>query len=248
MKTKPLIIIIITLLVIAGITVLLIKPVVSSILSSWRDLSKAKANLEIIEEKTQVLEALKNDQNLSRVADIAQKYIPKEEESGQLIIELTAMAQANSLKIEQTSLEKSSESSDEQTTSESGASPSPTPNATSSPTPEAKTVEFSMNINGTFPDFMNFLKAIETSSRLIVLNNLSMQTKESSDQSTPVTFSAQFVGVAYYKQEDSLSDDLDNIKIAEETMEQFLNLKTYGQPINLPGESGFGRTNPFENY
>ncbi|KKQ18308.1 MAG: hypothetical protein US31_C0006G0039 [Berkelbacteria bacterium GW2011_GWA1_36_9] len=244
MKNKPILIIAITFFVILGIVIFLIRPVVSSILVSWRDLNQTKENLKKVEEKKQVLEALKSNQDLTKVADIAEQYIPKEEASGQLIIELTAMAQGNNLKVEQTSIEKSKDTPKDTTTD---TTTSPTPATSSTPAvSQIKTVDFTENLNGSYVDFINFLKALETSSRLILINNISIQAKTEAGKAP--SFNFQLAGSAYYKSKVDLEQNLANIKITEETLNKFLDLKSYGQPINLPGESGFGRTNPFETY
>lgn len=250
MKNKSLFILTVTFVIVLGIAIFLIRPVVSSILASYKDLSQTKENLKLIEEKKQILESLKSNQDLTKVAEIAEKYIPKEEESGQLIIELTAMAQANNLRVEQTSIEKSKDTSttaniDASATGKATSTPSPTTSGSAS-TSQIKTVNFTEKLNGSYIDFINFLKALEASSRLILVKNISMQTK--TEQGKPASFDVQLSGSAYYKSKVDLEQNLTNIKITEETLNKFLNLKSYGQPINLPGESGFGRTNPFENY
>ncbi|MCL5407539.1 MAG: type II secretion system protein M [Patescibacteria group bacterium] len=246
MKNKSLFILTVTFVIILGIAIFLIRPVVSSILASYKDLSQTKENLKLIEEKKQILESLKSNQNLTKVADIAEKYIPKEEESGQLIIELTAIAQANNLRVDQTSIEKSKDTptADSTDTNTTGKA-TPTPSSTTAGS-TIKTVNFTEKLNGSYVDFINFLKALEASSRLILVKNISMQTK--TEQGKPTSFDVQLSGSAYYKSKVDLEQNLTNIKITEETLNKFLNLKSYGQPINLPGESGFGRTNPFESY
>ncbi|MFA6493086.1 MAG: type 4a pilus biogenesis protein PilO [Patescibacteria group bacterium] len=241
MKNKPLGILIFTFIVVIAIGIFVIKPVVSSILTSWKDYSQAKTNLELIEEKKQVFETLKNNQdNITKVAEIAKQYIPENQDSGQLIIELSATAQANKLIVEQTSIDKTKEET-------KAAETTPTPKASSTPAEtQLKTVDFTMKLSGSFQNFMNFLKSIETSSRLIVINDISMQNKIESDQAS--TFGVELSGSAYYKDKTNTEPNLENIKLSDDTLNKFLNLKTYGQPIDLPGESGFGRTNPFENY
>ena len=249
MKSKPAVILGITFLLVAGIVFLFIWPVASSIWQSWQGLKETKANLKEIEETKQVLNALKNNQQLANVGEIAKKYLPEDQEAGQLVIELTAMAEANHLKVEQTTLEKSKEEpkkEEETAKSETKKSPTPTPGGSPTPAEKAKTVDFTVKISGTFADFMNFLKSIETSSRLIAVKDIAMESKAEKDK--PTAFSAQMTGSAYYKKEVTLEKNLENLKLAQETLDRFFNLKTYGQPINLTGEEGFGRTNPFENY
>lgn len=254
MKSKPITIIIISLILIAGISFFLIRPVVSSVWSSWNELNRTKEDLKNVDAKVKVLQDLKNNPNVNSVAQIALKYIPKESQAGELVIELTAMAQTNNLKVEETSLEKSKETSksSEETTSptpKSQTSPGASPTPSEDKTGGAKEIEFSMKLSGTYPDFMNFLRAVETSSRLIVIKNLSLQmATETVGTEQKSTFTAQTAGVAYYKSDVTVADALANIEISEDTLKKFLNLKTYGIPINLPTESGFGRTNPFENY
>lgn len=247
MKSKPLIILAVTFFVVAALAFFLILPVASSILASWRSLGEARQNLATIDEKKAVLEKLQNTPELQSITDIAKKYIPEDQQAGELVLEITSMAVANNLKVEQTSLAKS------QTTTKTDETPTPSPKSKTGPSPstspkieeQTKTVDFTMQISGSFGDFMNFLKSIETGSRLITVKNISLQTKSGADK---ITFSVQMSGGAYYKSKVTLEDTLENIKISPETIEDFLNLKAYSQPINLPSESGFGRTNPFENY
>lgn len=251
MKTKnqSIYILIITFVIIVGIVIFIIGPVASSVWTSWKDLAQSKTNMQKIDEKKQVVESLKNNKDINKVADIAEKYIPTEEASGQLILDLTAMAQANNLQVEQTSIEtaKTAATPEPAETNTSGkATPTPGTSAPTNKPAEAKTVDFTMKLSGSFPDFLNFLKAVETGSRLILIKNISIQQKTGNDQT--ISFDIQLSGSAYYKTDVSLEENLDNIKITEETLQTFLNLKTYSQPINLPNESGFGRQNPFENY
>lgn len=251
MKNQKLIIIGITALVVLGIGFFLIKPVVASVWSSLKNYSQAKSDLKALNEKKQILAELQENPNLKNVSEIAQNYIPKDTESGQLVIELTAMARANNLKVEQISLEKSKTSTG--TTEEAtpapakkNASPTPTPSGSASPTGDAKPVDFSLQVSGSFSDFLNFLNTVETSSRLISLKNITMQQKVGTDKS--VSFSAQISGSAFYKNKTTVESTNDNLKISDDIINKFLNLKAYGQPIDLPTESGFGRSNPFENY
>lgn len=245
MKSKPITILGVTILIIAAVVFFLIKPVVSSLWSAWKSLENAKEDLKTVEEKRQILEILEKNKELSSVGQIALKYIPKGSESGQLVIELTAIAGANNLKVEETSMEKSKESTST-ATGETTAKTSPAPQASpTKTTSDIKEVEFSMKLSGTFTDFMNFLRAIDTSSRLISLKNIALQMSKTAEQAT---FAAQIAGVAFYKSDVSISNTIDNIQVSDDTIRKFLNLKTYGLPINLPAESGFGRTNPFEGY
>lgn len=243
MKSKPIIILITTLIVCGAIGFFAIKPVISSIWSSWNSLEEAREDLNQAEEKKKILDQLSQNPELANVGQIALKYIPKEEESGELVIELTAIASANNLKVEETSMEKKKQSgSSEEDTS---SSPKPKPSTSASPSSPTKEVQFSIKIAGTFPDFMNFLRAIDSSSRLISLKTLGLQVSQNKDQAI---FTAQIGGVAFYKTDITLANNLENIKVSDDTIRKFLNLKTYGAPINLPTESGFGRGNPFEGF
>ncbi len=248
MKSKPIIILGVTLLVIGGIGFFAIKPVVTSIWSAWKDLERARNDLSQVEERKKILEELKQNPSLSNVGQIALKYIPKDEETGELVIELTAIATANNLRVEETSMEKArtttTQPADEVSTG--AKSPTPTPNASASASSAiAKEVAFTMKLSGSFTDFMNFLRGVDSSSRLISLKTLTLETSQTTDQ---ITFIVQIGGVAFYKSDVTLANTLDNIKVSDDTIRKFLNLKTYGAPINLPTESGFGRGNPFEGF
>jgi len=251
MKGKPLVILGVTFLIILAIGFILIRPVAATIWSSWKSLKKAETDLKTVEEKKQILTSLKENQDLATVGDIALKYIPIDSQSGQLVIELTAVAQSNNLKVEETSLEKNKDSSstpkEESTASPKGGTPSPTTSGQATNLGQVKEVEFSMKLSGTYNDFINFLREIESSARLITLNDMSMQMTSASGTQA-AAFSVQISGVAYYKPAVSIEKTIANLNISEATIKHFLDLKTYGQPINLPTESGFGRTNPFEGY
>lgn len=248
MRSKPITIILITLIFVAAICFFLIRPVATSIWASWKGLQQARNDLVNLAEKKQILEALKNNQDLSNVGEIVLKYIPNESDSGELVVELAAIANNNNLKVEEMSMEKSQETK----TTEETKTPTPksTPLTQASPTTSttggAKEVDFSLKLSGTYTDLVNFLWGVESSSRLISLKNVAFQMSTTAGQEQ--NLSAQIKGVAYYKPDVTLQSTLDNIKVSQETIEKFLNLKTFGSPINLPTESGFGRTNPFENY
>lgn len=249
MKTQPTIIIIISLIVISGIGFFLIRPVATSLLASWKELENARNNQKTIQEKRAVLDELKQNSDLSRIDEIAKKYIPSTDESGQLVLELSAIAQSQNLKVEETSLEKSQTAAQTPAPETQAATPE---NQAPLPTqPAAETIEkvdFSIKVSGSFQSFMSFLYVIETSTRLITLQSISMQAKTEQDLTN---FSAQIKGNAYYKKNVDLnpdSENFNNIKISQEITDRFLELKTYGQPIELPEETGFGRTNPFEEY
>lgn len=249
MRSKSITIILITLVVVGAICFFLIRPVAVSIWNSWQGLEQARKDLETLEEKKQVLEALKNNPDLASVGEIAIKYIPQESESGELVVELAAIAGNNNIKVEEISMEKVKD----QTKTDEGTTPTPKSSTTSqanqetaSTTGGAKEVDFSLKLSGTYADLVNFLRGVESSSRLISLKNVAFQMSTTAGETQ--NLSAQIKGVAYYKPDVTLASTLDNIKVSQETIDKFLNLTTFGSPINLPTESGFGRTNPFENY
>ena len=252
MKSKPLTIIIITIVIVAAISLVIIWPVVSNVLSSYNDLNQTKASLKTLEEKRVALEQLKQNPNLNEISDIALKYIPKEATSGDLVIELTAIAGKNNLKVDSISLESKKSSTTSSATSEDTSTTkktSPSPVASSSPAPTFQTVNFSMKLVGTFANFIAFLQGTETSSRLITIDNLALQQAKTAGTTDPAaSFTAELSGSAHYKPDISIEDNLDNLKLSDKVVQQFLKLKTYGTPINLPAESGFGRSNPFEGY
>lgn len=253
MKSQPITILAITFLIIAAICFFVLRPVVSTIWSSWKSLEKARLDIQNLDQEIQALEALKNNPDLQNVNDIALKYIPQEADSGELVVELSAIANTNNFQVEQVSMENQKTSTS--SSSEEVATPTPknnaTPQATATPkkTANAAEVNFSLKATGNFSDLTNFLRGMETSSRLITVKSLNLQMEQSGTQdNNQNTLSVSMVGTAYYKSDVSIADNLKNIQVSPETISKFLNLTTYGSPINLPAESGFGRTNPFENY
>jgi len=247
MRSKPIIILLVTFIIISLIGFFVIRPVVSSIWSSWRSLEQARTDLKSVEEKKKILEALKDNPDLSSVGEIALKYIPQESASGELVVEIAAIASANNLTIEEITMERQKESTaqtEEQTTKENKATP--TPQVSAEKKSEFNEVEFALKVSGTYNDLVNFLRGIESSSRLIAINKFALQMSQNAENKGAL--SSQMSGAAFYKTDISLEKNLQNIQVLTETIEKFLNLKTFGSPINLPTESGFGRTNPFENY
>lgn len=256
MKNKKVMIIGVTAAIVLLIGFFVIRPVASSMWNSWKAMSQAKIDLDNSAQKKQAIDELKKNNNLNKISEIAGQYIPEEANAGQLVIEITAMATANNLKVEKTTMEKSTEPAKATTDETDATKKTPTPAASASSetskTGDAKTVGFSMTVSGSFSDVMNYLKAIEISSRLISISTLTIRAEKQAtlDPAAKVTagIGVDLKGSAYYKSQVTLNDTLDNIKISQETMDKFLNLKTYGQPIDLPTESGFGRENPFEGY
>jgi len=253
MKSQPITILAITFLIIAAIGFFVIRPVVSTIWNSWKSLEKARVDIQNLDQEKQALEALKNNPDLQNVNDIALKYIPQESDSGELVVELSAIANTNNFQVEQVSMENQKTSTP--APSEEASTPTPknnaTPKATASPQKTSNTAEvnFSLKATGNFSDLTSFLRGMETSSRLITIKSLNLQMGQSGTQgNNQNTLSVSITGSAYYKSEVSIVDNLKNIPVSPETISKFLNLTTYGSPINLPAESGFGRTNPFEGY
>lgn len=248
MKSRSLFIIGIAFVIIAAISFLFIKPPATVILKAWQDLKRSEEELKQSEERNKITADLdQNKDEINRVATIARKYIPEDSKSGDLILELTAIAANYNLRVEKTSLEKSQatkESTDETTdATKKTATPQPSASASAS-SGSVQNVDFTMSLSGSFIDYLEFLKNVETSTRLIIIKSMTVQMGQ--EPASPVTF--QLVGTAFYKPKVTIADNLDNIKVSQETIDTFLNLKTYAQPINLPQESGFGRVNPFENY
>jgi len=244
-RSKPLTILLITLLCVGLIIFILIRPVFSSIVKSWKELKSSESNLQNAGQLSQIMLDLRN-QNITQVADNAQKFIPSNQESGQLVIDLTTMAQTNNLTVEQTTIDKSKQTTktDETTT------PTPKTTSTTQTNSQAKNkvenVDFTMKLSGNFVDFAKFLQATESSSRLIVFKNISIQTEQNTENKS--TLGAQISGTAYYKKEVSLENNMDNLKVSQEAIDMFLNLRNTIQATTQPSDGSFGRTNPFESY
>ncbi len=236
-----------TAVIIGVIGFLWLRPVVASSWKTYSDTQIAKKDLIEASKKKEVLENLAKNNQLASLYDIASKYIPESSNSGELVIELTAMAAQSNLSVDQVSLEdkKDTGAQDETTpTTDNKTKTNETTSASSSNTSSSgnnNEVNFSLKVTGTFPDFLNFLKNTETSSRLISFTAMTLA--QETDK-----FTAQLTGKAYWRKGSSLDKTLANIEISQDTINKFQNLKTYGTPINLPTESGFGRTDPFAGY
>lgn len=228
--------------IIALISVFFIRPIATSSWQIWNQNKQAKQDLADAAKKKEILENLSKNNKLNTVYDIASNYIPKDQRSGDLVIELTAIAGQSNLKVEQLNIDSGTTSAK---TTETDTSKS-TPTSTSTPTANAsnsdiKEIKFSMKVSGTFSDFLNFLKGTETSSRLITITSMSLT-------QTQNLLSAQVAGITYWNTSVALEKTLANIEIPQAIIDKFTQLKTYGSPINLPTESGFGRANPFVEY
>ncbi len=236
MKNKSIIIISATLIIVAAIGFFMIWPTASSIWQSWQALSASQADLKKAEEKAQALADLKkNATQINNVAAIAGNYIPQSYDSSQLILELSTIAANNNLTVQQTSINQVTPAS----------SPTPTPQAGSnSSVSNLKDISFSIQLSGAYPDFLNFLKAIETSSKLTIVTSINLQMDSAS---TTGGLTVQITGSSFYKPNVSVADTLENIKVSQNTINMFLNLKSYANPLN-PAAQGFGRSNPFQGY
>lgn len=233
-----------TIVIIGVIGFLWLRPVVASSWKTYSDTQVAKKDLDEASKKKEVLENLTKNNQLASLYDIASKYIPETSNSGELIIELTAMAAQSNLSVDQVSLDDKKDTKEESTTeatTDNKTQTKETTTASSSNSSANNEVNFSLKVTGTFPDFLNFLKNTETSSRLIAFTAMTLAQEQDK-------FTAQLTGKAFWKKGSSLDKTLANIEISEDTINKFQNLKTYGTPINLPTESGFGRTDPFAGY
>jgi len=233
-------IVIVSLIISVAIGFFLIRPVVFSSWKTYKSDQQAKKDLTETSGLKDTLAKLIKDTQLNNLYTVASSYIPETADSGNLIIELSGAAEQANMKVNGISLD---------TTSQPQAAPEDTTNKTTTPkTPSSTTtgsslqeVPFTMKISGTFADFQKFLQNIETSSRLISVTALSLAQQNNA-------FSAQISGKAYWKKGTSLDKTLANIQISQDTINKFQNLKSYGNPINLPVESGFGRIDPFAGF
>ena len=236
------IIVIFTIIIIALAGFFFIWPEANSSWKIYKQEQQAKKDLEDVSKRKDVLAELSKTNQHSNLYDIASKYIPEEANSGDLVIQLTAVAKEAKLTVDQISLEtetKAKTTTEEDTTTNKTNSSSQT--TTSSESSDINEVGFNLKVSGTFADFLNFLKSIETSSRLISI--YAMNLTQTQDK-----FTADIKGKAYWKKGVSLEKNLANISIPQETINKFQNLKTYGNPINLPAEQGFGRPDPFAGF
>jgi len=244
MKTKPIIIISATLIVVLAIGFFTIWPTALAMWQSWRNLDTAQLNLKAAEDRQNAINDLKKQKDtIINVASIVEKYIPASYESSQLVLELTAIAQTNGLTVQETTMENTKPAA-ATTADTTTASPTPSTSASASSSAAAvmQNINFSMKLSGTYPNFLNFLKTVETSSKLTVIKSIAFQTN-----TTDGTLSFQLSGSSFYKPSVSVADTLENIKVSQATVNMFLNLKSYGQTIN-PAESGYGRADPFATY
>lgn len=245
MKTKPTIIIGATLVIILAIGFFMIWPTASAMWQSWRNLDTSKQNLKNAEERKSAINDLKKQKDtIVNVAGIVEKYIPDNYESSQLVLELTAIAQANSLVVQETTMENTKTAASASSPDSTAVSPTPTTSASAGTANALQNINFSMKLAGLYPNFLNFLKTVETSSKLTVIKSIAFQ---ANGAATDGSLTFQLSGSSFFKPKVSITDTLDNIKVSQETINMFLNLKSYGQTIN-PAESGYGRADPFATY
>jgi len=229
----------VTFIICAGISFFFIRPAVSSSWTTYKETQTAKKDLENISKRKDILNELTKNTQLNTLYDTASTYIPEEANSGALIIELTAIANNAKMQVEQVSLESNNASATPQEDS-SANTQSQAPAASASGN-NIQEVPFTMKLSGTFADFQKFLQNTETSSRLITISGMTLSQNDTA-------FTASITGKTYWKKGSTLESNLNNIQISQATIDLFKNLKTYGLPINLPSESGFGRTDPFATF
>lgn len=215
------------------------RPNVINTLEIYRETQTAQSDLTQVSKKKEILTSLADNNQLGSLFDIASKYIPESDNSSELVIGLSAMAGQSKLGVDQLNFENAAPAPKPTPAPATSGTTTTTP-ATDNTNTGTKEITFSMTVSGTFPDFLNFLKNTETSSRLITFSKMSFS-------QTSGSFIAQLSGTSYWKKGNTLETTLDNIKISKETIDKFQNLKSYGTPIDLPTESGFGRTNPFDD-
>ena len=237
----------VTLAILAVLGLFYLWPVSKSSWQIYNQEKQAQKDLSDASKRKEVLTALSQNNQLTDLFAIASQYIPENANSSDLIIQLSAMASQNSLTVDQVSLEgqnqSSSTSQEQATTNQSSTANTNTSTAkgSASNATAIQEVDFALKVSGSFGDFLNFLKSTETSSRLITIKAMNLTQANG-------TLTADLKGKAYWKKGTSLENNLANITISQETINKFQNLKSYGSPINLTTESGFGRPDPFAGF
>lgn len=252
MNKTSYIIVAITILIIAGFGYFVSYKQARSAYQTYNDISKIKSDLAQVSQKKTILENLSKNNELNTLYDIASKYIPTQADSSQLILELSAIAATNNLKVDQFSLENSktnatTSNATDTTTTKTTDKTAPTTDTSTTKTDTSTTkadsniseLPFSMKVSGGFIDFLAFLGNVQTCSRLVTITSMNLLQDTNG-------FSSDVAGKAYYQKVTSTDQNLNNINISQEIINRFQNLKTYGTPIDLPTESGFGRSNPFD--
>lgn len=245
-----------TVLIIAVIIGVFMRP---QIMSMWQIYQKNQKNSQELKDSAQekkILESYSQDQQFKTVYNNAINYIPQDQETDNLIIGLSALATQNNLSVSSfsfdttksaatTSTNSTNSSSDSSASSSSSSNSNSNSNSNSSATTSSSTaseLKFSIKLTGSFPDFENYLKGIETSNRLISIASMTLS------QNATSGLSVQLSGKTYWKKDVSLEQTLANLTVSKAVINKFLSLKTYGTPINLPTESGFGRADPFAGF
>jgi Tfp pilus assembly protein PilO len=219
------------------IGIFMIWPGLSTDWKTYQETKTAQKNLTDLTEKKKVLSALSQNKNLDEITKNAASYIPEEAKSSELILELSAIIGQAGLSLDQISLENVVAA---KPTQEDSDDTSKTNTTTTTKKGPAEVVDFSLKISGGFANLMQFFTLTETSSRLIVIQNLSLaQEKEK--------ISAIIKGQAYWNKVNTKTEKtLDNVTVTSETLQKFSDLRQYATPLDTSAESGFGRTNPFD--
>jgi len=240
MNLASITVITLTVLIIGAFSFFFCWPLVRDGIKIYKETKKAETDLADLSTKKELLTKLSQNNQLTELKTIASKYIPQEVDSSGLILELTAIANQNQLLVEQTSLNtqvatvKKQEDSDTSQSNNNNQS-----NTKQTDQAAAQTVNFNLKVNGTYADFIKFLAGTETSSRLISLDSLGLS-------QTDKSFTASISGKAYWKVVSTQESTLANIKISDDVISKFKNLKTFSAPLTLTKDEGFGRNNPFE--
>lgn len=230
-----------TVLIVFAVFYFYLNPSLNSAWLNYKEIKKSQDTLKGISQKKEILQKLSLNNQLTDAYTIASNYIPEQEDSGDLVIGLSEMAKQSKLTVEQISFDKptakSSEGSDTAKQTDNTASNTQTASNT-----DFKEIEFSMKVSGTFTDFLTFINNLEKSSRLVTITAMDLT------QSADKAFGASIKGKAYWQKTANLDTSLTAINISPDIINKFKNLKSYGQPINLQTESGFGRPDPFSTY
>lgn len=219
-----------------------IRPVVTNSFQTYRQIAQAKKELNDINKKKEILTKISQNDQLKNLYQTAIQYLPQEADSSNLVLELSALASQNNLKVEQISSSTTKAATQEnQDTSTNNSNQNNQQNTTNSQSEPggSQTADFELKVSGTFSDYLNFLNNLETSGRLISIPKMNLT------QGTG-TFSAQLSIKAYWKKGLSLEKNLANINVSTDTIQKFQNIKSNSTPINITTEQGFGRPNPFD--
>jgi Tfp pilus assembly protein PilO len=254
MFSRRIIIIAVTVILIATIVFFAIWPGISTILNSQKEIANHEAQQTAAKLRSDTIADLrKNQAQIEEINQIAAQYIPEDQGSSELMVELSTAAQQNNIIINNTTIDQKAPASAAAASDKDLATPAasktttPAPTTSSTTASSTKNLDFTLSIAGSFPDMLNFLKNLENGPRLLTIKSITLQSKV--DEAGAVNITAQIQGSVYYKESVTLQDTLlDNLKISAATIKKFLDLKNSSAPINLPSGSDFGRGNPFESY